>query len=354
MPVVPPKGLVLVTGANGYLASVAIQVLLKHGYRVRGTVRTASKYGWMPSYFGSNFSLIEVPDFSGDDAFVEAIKGVDGVLHMAADVTFTHDPIIVDQSVKGITNILEASAQEASVKRVVLTSARAAFPYKITTDTWNDAVFEELKKPADAHHSQQRSMLVYAAAKMQAERAAFDFMSKNNLHFVFNSVVPNVNFGTTAAVEHLGFPSSSCFINALDKGYPLGPVFTSNQWFINTEDTVLLHLAALTLEEVQNERIMAMAGPFSWKEIIGILNRRFPERQSMVKTAEERPLDIGEVDNTRSEQILRKIGKPGFRSLEDSVVEAMESVIAADLLANVPRTGADDLIDMIFKGASEQ
>ncbi|KAH7034519.1 uncharacterized protein B0I36DRAFT_360034 [Microdochium trichocladiopsis] len=56
---VPPGGLLLDTGANGYLASVTIQVFLQHGYRFLGTVCSAQPNAWMKAYFGSKFELVE-------------------------------------------------------------------------------------------------------------------------------------------------------------------------------------------------------------------------------------------------------------------------------------------------------
>lgn len=232
-------------------------------------------------------------------------------------------------------------------------SEKPGVPYKINHDSWNMEAIEELKKPAETQDSQRRGMFVYSVAKLQAERAALDFMEKHKPPFVFNSVLPNVNIGRAVAIEHLGFPSGSSLINTFDKGYPLGPAILPSQWYVNTEDMALLHLAALKLEEVQNERIFAMAGPYSWKEVIEILNRRFPERRNMVKSCDDGPIDIGEVDNVREAELLRKMGRDGFKSLEGSLVDAMECVIAADELPHVPRTIADDFVDMIFKGKGQ-
>jgi nucleoside-diphosphate-sugar epimerase len=357
MAVVPPQGLILVTGANGHVAGVTIKTLLDRGYRVRGTVRSASKHSWMPSYYGANFSLAEVPDFGAPGAFDDALAGVDGVIHMAADVTFTHDRSIIDVAVRGVTNLLEAASHVSSVKSVALTSAKAAcanehpgVEYTITADTWNEEALAELKKPDSEIDQQRLSMLVYAGQKVNSERAAWDFVREKKPHYSFNSVLPNVNIGPIAAIEHLGYPSGSALLNAMDKGYPLGPMFIPQQWYVNTEDTVLLHLAALTLEEVNGERLIAMAGPFAWNDIVEILRRRFPEREKMVKHVDEAPRDIGHVDNARSAEVLRKMGRDGFRSLEDSLVEGMKDIIAADKLEKVPRAAPDDLIDMLFNG----
>lgn len=359
MSVLPPNGLILVTGANGHVASVMIQVFLENGYSVRGTVRSIEKHRALLDYFGPKFSLAEVSDYSTPGAFDEAIKGVDGVAHVAANVTFTLNEAIIEEAVQGIHNVMKAAMTEPRVKRVVYTSAKAAcmnekpgMKYRIDTDLWNDEVFEDLKTPADQQDPQYRGMLVYAAAKYRAEKAGFDFVKEHKPHFTYNSVLPNVNMGRTVAIGQLGFPGGSSLISALDRGFPLGPVAIPNQWFVNTEDTALLHLAALTQEDVQNERILSMSGPYSWKQIIEILNCRYPERPNMLKQFDDLPVDIGAVDNARGAELLRRMGRDGFRNLEESLVEAMECIIAADSLPSIPRTFADDMIDMLFKAKS--
>ena len=356
MTTISPNGLILVTGANGHLASVTTKVLLENGFRVRGTVRSVAKHSALLSFYGSAFSLVEVPDFGSPSAFDEAVLGVDGVLHMAADVTLQDREEIIEQSIKGILNIMSAAAKESTVKREVLTSARAAAMSEkpgtechIGTQTWNNDATERLKMPAGTLSSQERGQVVYAAAKCQAERAAFAYMQEHRPHFVFNSVLPNVNIGRTVAMEHLAFPSGSSLINAMDKGYPLVPMFLPNQLFVNTEDTALLHLAALTQEEVKNERIMAMSAPFSWRRIIEILMRRFPERKAMVRQCDDGPAELATVGNSRAAELLKKMGRQGgFRTLEESLVDAMQCIIAADDLAPLLRSFADELIDMIF------
>jgi nucleoside-diphosphate-sugar epimerase len=83
--IVPPGSKVLVTGANGYIASHIIKVLLDLGYLVQGTVRTPMP--WLTEYFekrygSGRFELIVVSDFQQSDAFDESVKGVSGVIHV--------------------------------------------------------------------------------------------------------------------------------------------------------------------------------------------------------------------------------------------------------------------------------
>ena len=91
MSTVPPGGLILITGANGYIASITVQEAIKRGYKVRGTVRSIEKNKWMLEHFGPNLELVEVPDLAAPNAFDEAVKGVDGVAHLASTVNFSND-----------------------------------------------------------------------------------------------------------------------------------------------------------------------------------------------------------------------------------------------------------------------
>lgn len=72
-----PKGsLILITGANGFLASHVVEQALEIGYRVRGTVRDLSKSSWLMERFPSDaLELVVVPDMATADAFKSAMDG---------------------------------------------------------------------------------------------------------------------------------------------------------------------------------------------------------------------------------------------------------------------------------------
>lgn len=79
-PVLEPGSLVLVTGANGYIGSHVADQLIQAGYRVRGTVRDASKVGWLKEMFDANygpekFELAIVEDLAKPGAYDDACKG---------------------------------------------------------------------------------------------------------------------------------------------------------------------------------------------------------------------------------------------------------------------------------------
>lgn len=71
---------VLITGANGMLATNIIEVLLEKGYTVRGLLRRRESYKGIIS---DSLELVE-GDFTCVETVAEALKGCDAVIHSAA------------------------------------------------------------------------------------------------------------------------------------------------------------------------------------------------------------------------------------------------------------------------------
>ena len=128
----------------------------------------------------------------------------------------------------------------------------------------------------------------------------------------------------------MGYRSTAAVLDAAVKGYAAAPSILPPQWYVDVEDTALLHLAALTLPEVQGERLLAFAGQYSWTQILEILHRRFSGRIGLkaLPTDGQEMVDKGEVDNRRSIEVLKMLGKKeGFTSLEDILAKAMETIL---------------------------
>ena len=97
MSTIEKGSLVLVTGVSGYVASNTAYQLLEDGYNVRGTVRSIEKADWLYKLFDEKFGkgrfeAVVVPDMIADNAFDAAVKGVDGICHMASVMTFSNKP----------------------------------------------------------------------------------------------------------------------------------------------------------------------------------------------------------------------------------------------------------------------
>ncbi|EED16441.1 NAD dependent epimerase/dehydratase, putative [Talaromyces stipitatus ATCC 10500] len=343
---VPPGGLILLTGANGYIASVTIHLFLARGYSIRGTVRSIRRNAWMKTYFGPRFELVEVPNIHSPGVFEngDLLRGVDGIVHMAMDMDMNpQNQGIIENTIQSNLRLLEAAARESRVKTACALPTTGV-PYKIDSSTWNEEAIEQTSKPWNNEGNPRwHGIKLYAASKARGEQEAFAWARKHQPSFSFNTVVPNVNFGIAISHENMSYRSTAAVLDGVVKGYPAAPSVLPSQWYVDVEDTALLHLAALTLDDVHDERLLAFAGKYSWTQIMEILHRRYPGKiglGALSNNAEPEVVDAGEVDNQRSIEVLKMMGKEGFTTLEDTLVKAVDTILE-NQAKNVPKTRID-------------
>ena len=214
---IPEGSLILITGATSYLASYVIKDLLERGYRVRGIVRDLTKAAWLteevfPSFAKSGaFDLVEVHDLAALNAFDHVIPGSNAgaILHFATPFDFSPDPNqVIPQAVAYVLGLLRAAARETSVKRFVFTSSvgavyspKGGIPVTLTKDSWNDSAVEAAWAPPP--YEPQRAPQVYAASKVEAERAMFKFIEDQSPGFAATAIHPFFVIGSALHKRHL-------------------------------------------------------------------------------------------------------------------------------------------------------
>ena len=250
-------------------------------------------------------------------------------------MTYDRDPNkVIPQTITGALNAAKSAAKSPSVARFVYTSSSTAItspqpnvPFPIGVTDWNDADVASAWDPPPGHENDPtRGQTVYAASKTSAEKAIWDFTrtSQPPPQFVLNTVLPNANFGE---LLHTKQPASTgdwvrkCFLNDIDSIKFIDP-----QWMVDVKDTARLHVSALLDPDVQNERILAFAHPYNWNDILAALRRLFPDRR-FPEDIPDLPRDLSTLDKTRSEDLLRRLGKDGYTSLEDSVRESVLDLV---------------------------
>jgi len=129
-PTIPLNSLILVTGANGLIASHVTDQLLSAGYLVRGTVRSSHKSSYLlPLYtsrHGPNrFSLAEVHDLAAPHAWDATVRGVSGIAHVigATDLGVQDSDASAAEELPWQITLLEAARREGTVKSFVFTSS---------------------------------------------------------------------------------------------------------------------------------------------------------------------------------------------------------------------------------------
>ncbi|KAL2835677.1 putative aldehyde reductase 2 [Aspergillus pseudoustus] len=332
---IPEDSIVVVVGANGYIAVETCEKLLQAGYRVRGTVRDVNKHrSWMAALFNNKwpgkFELVEVQSFEVDGAFDEAFRGASAVIYPSmpiifnADTTKVHDPLI-----KGVLNTLAAAAR-AGVKRYVLSSSSKAVsstvynkPRELTSDTFNHEAIEQARTgPEEATF--ERMLAVYSAGRALAELAFWDWVRDNNPPFVVNCVVPDGQFGRVLDMQNLnvGAASSTGQLQRALKG-EWEAVGLELAFLTDVQDAVRLLVAAVAVDSIKNERIFAYSVNRTWNGVRDKVHELFLNRPELVQGKEHdvegRDLSTAPGPIARAEEILREVGQPGFAS-EDQII----------------------------------
>lgn len=165
---------VLVTGADGFIGSHLTESLLQKGYEVKAFTlyNSFNTWGWLDALPKEELEQIEI--FSGDvrdsNGVREALKGVDGVFHLAALIAIPfsyHSPdSYVDTNIKGTLNVLQA-ARDLGTERIMITS---------TSEVYGTAQYV----PIDEKHPFQ-GQSPYSATKIGADRLAESFYRSFNL-----------------------------------------------------------------------------------------------------------------------------------------------------------------------------
>ncbi|KAF2454065.1 hypothetical protein BDY21DRAFT_291983 [Lineolata rhizophorae] len=335
----PHGSLVMVTGANGLIGSHVADQLLLSGYRVRGAVRNADKSAWLTRFFADKygpdkFELTVVPDMSAEGAYDAAVKDAVGIAHVASVMdwaTLNDVNVVVPKVVRGVTNVLEAAAAAPSVRSVVFTSSTAAVADAVadlerTVDetTFNDEAVGRAFAPPPSEPA-QRILDVYSAAKTLAEKAAWKFVEERKLSFVFNSIASNANFGRPLSVKDQGCASTLRWIRELTDGFPEMPFLKDlpPQYFVDVQDVARLHVAALTFEDVAGERIFACAEHYNWNDVLHIIRKKFPDR-TLPDDFPGIGRDKTTVPQKRPVELLKRFGRSGWTTLEESVMMNLE------------------------------
>ena len=159
---------VLVTGADGFIGSHLVDLLMDKGYEVRAFCfyNSNSSWGWLDNLTKTKKNNIEVVlgDIRDPSCVLNALKGCEIVYHLAALIGIPYSYIApasyIDTNIHGTLNIVKA-ARDLDIKRVIHTS---------TSETYGSAQYV----PIDENHP-QIGQSPYAASKIGADQIALSF-----------------------------------------------------------------------------------------------------------------------------------------------------------------------------------
>lgn len=243
--------LVLVSGANGYIGIHVVNLLLKEGHKVRGTVRSVQDPKKVESLrelakdCPERLELVEA-DLEKPETWKNAVKGCDRVIHVASPLPVvmpTDEQELIRPAVAGVVNVLNAAVEEPSVKRVVLTSSGLTV-YGL--------------QPEGRHYSEEdwadlSSLKGYAKSKYLAEKAAWEFVQKRkDAHqpcFEFSVVIPVFVLGPT--LHNTQGTSETRFLKIFSKDEKHTNIYYST---CDVRDVALAHVRAAFLPEAVGHR----------------------------------------------------------------------------------------------------
>ncbi|KAG5175973.1 hypothetical protein JKP88DRAFT_203281 [Tribonema minus] len=250
-------GLVLVTGASGYIGSNVVQLLLQEGYSVRGTVRstTGPKVQHLLD-MGEKLELVAA-DLTKDDGWEDAARGCDYCLHVASpfilNVSDDDADTLIKPAVDGTLRVLGACAAAGTIKRVVLTSSIAAI-----IAGWEPEAGKELQEP-ETHWSVAEKCDAYSKSKTLAERAAWDYVERKAAagESVFELTTINPGFVIGPALSANDATSFDVARKLLTRAMPAVPALSLVM--VDVRDVASAHVAAMTSAAAAGQRFVCAA-----------------------------------------------------------------------------------------------
>lgn len=161
-------GRVLVTGADGFIGSHLVEVLVRGGCGVRAMVlyNSFGSWGWLDTVDRDLLDRVEVVmgDVRDAGATEEIVRGCRVIFHLAALIaipySYTAPESYIDTNVKGTLHVVQA-AHRHGVEKVVHTS---------TSEVYGSARFVPI---TEEHPFQPQSP--YSASKIAADQVALSF-----------------------------------------------------------------------------------------------------------------------------------------------------------------------------------
>ncbi|KAI0111061.1 dihydroflavonol-4-reductase [Nemania sp. FL0031] len=289
---------ILVTGATGLVGAHVVGNLLSKGFRVRGVARSKSKAKAdallaAMRQRASRLDFFFIEDLTDPTAFDEAVKDIDGVIHLASPLKYTaenNEKDIIIPAVQGVRSILEASLG-SSIKRVVLTSSFGAVldmgrpestPWTYSSQDWNPITY------AEASASDATAQDAYRGSKTFAEQAAWQFIEERKPAFDLVTLCPSMVFGPQAVAPQSAHELNESNMNLLTLVAPAdsAPATLSpcrfNFW-IDVRDLAEIHVLALTTPAAGGKRYVPVAPePFTYQKAAETVQVGFPELASRV------------------------------------------------------------------------
>nr|AAB62873.1 dihydroflavonol 4-reductase [Bromheadia finlaysoniana] len=268
------KGPVVVTGASGYVGSWLVMKLLQKGYDVRATIRDPTNLEKVKPLLDlprSNELLsiwkADLNDIEG--SFDEVIRGCVGVFHVATPMNFqSKDPEneVIKPAINGLLGILTSCKKAGSVKRVIFTSSAGT----VNVEEHQAAVYDE-NSWSDLHFVTRVKMTgwMYFVSKTLAEKAAWEFVKENAIHFI--AIIPTLVVGSFITNE---MPPSLITALSLISGNEAHYSILKQAQFVHLDDLCDAHIFVYEHPEA-NGRYICSSHDSTIYDLANMLKNRY-------------------------------------------------------------------------------
>lgn len=337
---------ILVTGATSFIAGHIIKLLLEKGYNVRGTVRSQAKESTVleniPENLRKQVSFAHVADIT-TDSFDEAVQGVNGIIHVASPFHFNvtnPEKDLLLPAINGTESVLKAAHkynstqndEKKQIKRIIITSSFAAVNdsskglrpgYVYTEKDWFPVTYEEAAATNDNPGK------VYCASKLLAEKAAWNFIEKQNPTFTIATICEPMVHGPRVdnlkSLDDLNTSNANIWrLVTSGKDAEIPP--TRLPWQVDVRDVAFAHVVALENQTKTSERYIVAAQDYSNQEIVDIVHEstKIPSKikdSTPRGTPGERLPEHYQIDTTKAQKELGVTYIPLKKTIEDLILQ---------------------------------
>lgn len=328
------QGLVLVTGATGFVGKWTVIELLQAGYRVRGTIRSMGRADEVRAGVATQtgeeaLQRLEFAeaDLLDDRGWTAAMQGVTAVMHVATAIRADEprdQSLVIRPALEGTQRVL-GFAQAAGIERVIITSSIATVGYGLGQTTGRRIYTEQDFTNIEG----MRWTWAYCIGKTRAEQFAWAFAKEHGIGLT--TIHPGAIIGPAIDED----PSISLgMVSGLLGGSV--PAMPSNGFsIIDVRDVAALHVAALEKPEAVGQRYLATGDYTPFPAVADILREAYPDLRITMKRVPDWLIKLMARFGGPARQIINDIGNEkifdgskGEALLGRKFIGARESILA--------------------------
>ena len=286
-----PK-LVLITGATGFIGFRTLIETLKAGYNVRAAVRNEAgiqkiKAAGSTQPYLSQLDFVLVPDMSKKEAYNEAVKDVDLVIHLASPTTIpdktpseeSYDQGLIQPAIQGTMNMIKAvSKYSPTTKRLVITASIVSIIKWAEMSGETGSVFNEQSRTGNVGGPFGGLFPAYGAGKVAALNATENYVRTQSPHFDINHIGPAFVIGRHELAGNRAEILSTT--NAAAIGHVVGPgAGPTPSTSVFVDDVARMHVLALDPKIPGGKFFLGVSEDSNtrWDDALDIAKKHFPE-----------------------------------------------------------------------------